>query len=81
MRVFCQQGSEAILKIFRRTVVKRSVAQSRVQAKLAAILKVAVFASFEVLFKLSGLNLVLLAIEVWMNELQCLLTNQVSTSV
>jgi len=52
-----------------------------VQAKLAAILKVAVFASFEVLFKLSGLNLVLLAIEVWMNELQCLLTNQVSTSV
>ena len=61
--------------------MKRGVAQSRVQAKLAAILKVAVFASFEVLFKLSGLNLVLLAIEVWMNELQCLLTNQVSISV
>jgi hypothetical protein len=81
MSVVCQQGFKAILKIFRRAVVKRSVAQSRVQAQLTTILKVAVFASFEVLFKLCGLNLVLLAIEVWMNELQCLLTIQVSTSV
>jgi len=78
--VFCERRSKAILKIFRRAVVKRSVAQSRVQRNLATILKVAVFAIFEVLFKLCGLKLVLLAIKVWMNQLQCLLTIQVSTS-
>ena len=81
MTVFCKRRSKAILKLFRRAVVKRSVAQSRVQGKLAAIFKVAVFAIFEVLFKLCGLKLVLLAIKIWMNQLQCLLAIQVSTSV
>jgi hypothetical protein len=81
MRLFYQQRSKAILKIFRRAVVKRIVTQSRAQGKLTAIFKVAVFAILEMLFKLCGLNLVLLAIKVWMNQLQCLLTIQVSTSV
>lgn len=81
MSVFSQQRSKAILKIFWRAVVKRSVLQSRAQGKLTAIVKVAVFAIFEVFFKLCGLNLVLLAIKVWMNQIQCLLTIQVSTSV
>lgn len=79
--VFGQQRSEAMLEMFRRLVVKRSVAQSGAHGKLTAIFNIAVFAVFEVLFKLCGLNQVLLAIKVGMNHLQCLLTIQVSTSV